>query len=252
MTVDIAAPKPTLHRFLQLETRLKDLLLRQSILAERESEQKNEELQKRLRARHGPGPMKGAGWEFTYVVDEETKASVLTEEEFKAWLEPSKELAAIEQDVDASLAEIKDLCSQLHFDDVIFCSKRYAFSEWFAQKLCRHRRSAADAGEYLILLNRILAYFAENEGQEATAAQNDPKSGKRYRLPATRPTDRSPKRAHAYDVLWARWKGPVGPLRSLSIQQIIDDANEHRSPDDKKRDRGGIAATTVRRLFRDA
>jgi hypothetical protein len=249
--VDIATPKPTLHRFLQLKTRLEDLLLRSSILAEQESKQKNEELQKRLKAKLGPGPMKGPEWHFTYVVDEETKASVFTDEEFKAWLGPSKELVAIEQNIDGALAEMKTLCSQLPFDDVIFCSKRYTFSEWFAQKLRRRRLSNADAGEYLILHDRIVAHLAEIEPQrEAIGVPNDPDlSGKRYRLPATRPSDRSPKLAYTYDVLWARWKGPVGPLRSASIQQIIDDANESRSPDDKERDLGGITASTVRRLL---
>jgi hypothetical protein len=77
--VDIAAPKPTLHRFRQLETRLEDLLLRQSVLSEEETEQRNEELQKRLKTRLGwhlpDGMSEGA-----FIVGEETIASVFTEE----------------------------------------------------------------------------------------------------------------------------------------------------------------------------
>ena len=182
--MDIAAPKPTRHRFLQLETRLEDLLLRQSILSEQESEQKADELQKRLRMKLGAGPMKGAGWEWTWVVDEKTKASVFAEDEFKAWLAPSKEKAAIDQDVDVAVAEIRGFCSQLPFHDVVFDSERHAFSEWLAEKLRQRGRSSADAGEYLNLRKQVLAPLAENEGvQEPIAEPQD-----RYPLfPAVRP-----------------------------------------------------------------
>jgi hypothetical protein len=251
MPVDIAVPQPTLHRFLQLETQVEALLLRRSILSEQERKRKNKELQSRLRAKLGAHPLEAKGWTFTRIVDEKTKASVFTEDEFAAWLAPSRELAAIEQVLEVALVKFKGFCSQLLIADVFSGKKRKPFSEWFAEKLCQRRSSADDDGEYLIHRERVLKYLSKTEDQQrARAVKRDPRTlGKRWRLPPTRPPDRSPKRSYTYDVLWALWEGPDGPPRSVSIEKIVEAANDRRSQDDRERDQGGITATTVRRLL---
>jgi hypothetical protein len=241
--VDIATPKPTLQRFMQLETRLEDLLLGHSTLSEQESKRKNEELQKRLRTRFGPGPMKSPGWEFTYVVDEETKASVFTEEELEAWLAPSKELVSIERDIDAAEAEINGFCSQLPFHDVVFGSERYTFGEWFVQKLRRRGHSSTDAGEYLSLRNRVVAHLADSGGtQQPTSVPQD-----RYPLfPKVRPRGRVSGRA--WDIAVRRWDKNGPPL--MSVRKITQEINDHRDPADRTQyPSGEISDSVVSRLL---
>jgi hypothetical protein len=200
--------------------------------------------------------MKGAGWEWTWVVDEKTKASVFTEEELEAWLAPSKDMAAIDQDINVALAEIKGFCSRLPFGDVFFGEKRHAFSEWFAEKLCRRGRSSTDAGEYLILRNQILAHLAENEGGRGPIAgqQDGDGSGrqptvleKNWPLLAIEP--RTPAARRARDLILRAFPKD-GPPPWMSKKRITDKANEARDPEDKRRfPEGAVSEPTVRRLL---
>jgi hypothetical protein len=238
--VDIAAPKPTLHRFRQLETRLEDLLLRQSVLSEEETEQRNEELQKRLKTRLGwhlpDGMSEGA-----FIVGEETIASVFTEGELEARLTPSKDMATVEQEIDVTAAEIKDLCAQLSFD-----------GEFFIEKLCRRGKSSGDWVDYSNYRNQIVAHLHLLDGEierQPEGTQQDPTIlGKTYSLPAAPPSRRARELAYAYDLLLNLW-GQNGPLRSMSFRQITGDANKRRPQDDKERNPSGISETTVRRLL---
>ncbi len=134
--------EPTQDGFLQLVRQYDNLLSRQSILLKQKSEQRTEEIQKRLSARFGSGPR---------IVDNRSVASLFTDEELdEPTLAPIREMAVIEHGIHATLVEIKEICTEISLDG-------------FMQKLFRKGKSPEDWEDYLNSQNQIAAHLLEKE-----------------------------------------------------------------------------------------
>jgi hypothetical protein len=226
--VDIATKKPKLNTFLQLEARFDDVLSRLSMLSEQEADQRKQEIQMRLRA---VSPHLPPG-DFTIIADAKKIALVFSEEERKAWLTPTKRMAAIEREKDEIVAEITDFFAELPFDGELFIEKRY-----------RRDKSSGDAIDFSNLRSQIVVRLLEDDRQEPTPEPHD-----RYpRFPKVRP--KGPESGYAYDCVVKRW-GMTGPGRSMSAQKVTRELNEHRTAEDVLQNPGGgFSYSTIYRLL---
>ena len=103
--------EPTQDRFLQLVEQYDNLLSLQSILSKQKSEQRTEEIKKRLNAWLPFGPR---------IVDNTMIASRFTEEELMdPMLAPIKGMALVQQAIHSTLIEIKAVCTEISFDGFI-------------------------------------------------------------------------------------------------------------------------------------
>jgi hypothetical protein len=194
--------KPTLHRFLQLEARFDNLLSRQSILSEQKSEQRKEKIQKRLTAIFGPGPQ---------IADYRTIATVFTEKELEeVMLAPIKEMAAIEQGIHLTLAEIKDLCAKISFDG-------------FIEKLFRRGKSSGDWVDYSAVRNQIVMRLSERK-----AERGEPSSRKAAVTRRQKTAERDIELSLRFVV--ERAAKPSRPGKSALMERVGERYNLTRNP----------------------
>ena len=154
--------KLTYSSFLALETRLANLCSMRSALGEREAERRYKEIKKEACVR-----LRLTENELEAILDgkdgRETVISVFTKEEMEAFCAPSEADETARKEIEMTVAQIKDLCSQLPFPSRIEPGGASStYSEWFITKLYRRNRSSGDCSEYQTERDRNLSAPSRN------------------------------------------------------------------------------------------